>query len=84
MQCDHIVAQVTKGFGARLQRDGTCAEDDSRECAAGFCVGAARNGLTHVPLHSPPSRRFVPSHSNRALNTQRVYGNKSNQKSSVR
>jgi hypothetical protein len=36
-----------------------------------FCVGMTRNGFTHsaviFPFTSPPSLRFVPSHSNRAL-----------------
>jgi hypothetical protein len=80
---------------ARLQCDGTCAEDNFRVwaerkspysltadmrsrqfsllLAAAFCVGVARNGLTPVSCFSftsPPSRRFVPSHSNRTLQVE--------------
>jgi hypothetical protein len=41
--------------------------------AHGFCVGVARNEVTHsavvfpLPFPSLPSRRFVPSHSNQTL-----------------
>jgi hypothetical protein len=43
--------------------------------AAGFCVGVAPSGLSCYPFTSPPSRKFVPSHSNRALSLHRPAGN---------